>query len=194
MSPSREKTATAMIPEHTTNEFSLSNPIADPDYYSVSKLLRRLADHPEEFGDNTIVRDLLLECEEYKDPDTHEYYEKLWPSITVYCSRRETTLTPKTSYFPMTNPDAEPGHRSVPKLLRRVADRLDGLGDDAAVLDLIMHAGPAGGDCAPSANTYYTREEGWVRNFDPQTHELLEWARRHPYSDTDEPGEEQRQR
>ena len=190
MNPRREETDTTMIPEHTTNEFSLTNPIADPDYYSVPKLLRRLADHPEEFGDDTTVRDLLLELGEYKDPETHEYYERLWPSITVYCSRRETALAAKMNYFSMTNPEGEPGRYSVPELLRRVAGRLDELGDDATVSSLITHAEPTREGGAPSANTYYTREDGWVQNFDPQTHELLlEWER-YADSQTHEPGEE----
>jgi hypothetical protein len=84
--PRREK---AMIPEHVTDDFSLSNPMADPDYYSVPKLLRRLADHPDEFGDDTVVRDLRLEWSKYRDLETNECNEQLGPSIIVYCSRRD---------------------------------------------------------------------------------------------------------
>jgi hypothetical protein len=72
-----------MIPERMTNEFSLSNPRLDPDYYSVPKLLRRLADHPEEFRNDTTVRDLRLDWGEYRDPHTNERNERLGPSITV---------------------------------------------------------------------------------------------------------------
>jgi hypothetical protein len=183
-----------MIPEHITNEFSLSNPRVDPDYYSVPKLLRRLADHPEEFGDDTTVRDLLLEWGEYRDPQTRECNERLGPSITVYCSRRKTALAAKMNHFPMTNPEGEPDRCSVPKLLRRVADHLDELGDDAVVLDLVMHTEPAGEGFASSANTYYTREEGWVQNSNvPARALLLEWER-YADSQTHEPDEEQRQR
>jgi hypothetical protein len=175
MNPRREK---AMISEQTTNEFSLSNPMADPDYYSVPKLLRRLADHPNKFGDDMVMRDLQLEWGKYRDPETNECNERLGPSITVYCSRREAMSAAKMNYFSMMNPQGEPGCRSVPKLLRRVADRLDELGDDAVVFDLITHTESTGEGFAPSVNTYYSREEGWVQNFDPQTHELLlEWER-----------------
>jgi hypothetical protein len=194
MTPEGKRPNTTMIPEHTTNEFSLSNPGADPDYYSVSKLLRRLADHPEEFGDDTTVRDLRLEWGEYRDPQTRECNEQEGPSITVYCSRRETTLAAKMNYFSMTNPEEEPDRYSVPKLLRRVADRLDELGDDAVVFSLITHTEPTGDGFAPSANTYYGREEGWVQNSDPAARALLlEWER-YADSQTDEPDEEQRQR
>jgi hypothetical protein len=190
MTPRREETDTTMIPGRMTIEFSMSNPRADPDYFSVPKLLRRLADHPEEFGGDTTVRDLLLEWDEYRDPETHECNERLGPSITFYCSRRETTLVAKMNYFPMTNPEGEPGRRSVPKLLRRVADRLDELGDDQVVFDLIAHTEPTGEGFAPSANTYYSRKEGWVQNFDPQTHDLLlEWER-YADSQTHDPDEE----
>jgi hypothetical protein len=182
-----------MIPEHTTDGFALANPIADPDYYSVPKLLRRAADHLDELNDVT-VRDLWLEWSKYKDPETHEYYEKLWPMITVNWPDRRETMPPRpANYFPMTNPEGDPGH-SVAKLLKRVAGRLDELGDDAVVSDLIMHTEPDGEGFSPSANTYYSREEGWVQNFDPQTHELLlEWERE-GYADlqSDELGEEQK--
>jgi hypothetical protein len=175
--PRREK---AMIPEHATDDFSLSNPMADPDYYSVPKLLRRLADHPDEFGDDTVVRDLRLEWSKYRDLETNECNEQLGPSIIVYCSRRDamSAANANMNYFSMMKPEGESGRGSVPKLLRRVADRLEKLGDDAVVFSMITHTEPTGEGFAPSVNTYYTREEGWVRNFDPQTHELLlEWER-----------------
>jgi hypothetical protein len=191
MSPRREKTDTTMIPEHTTEGFALANPIADPDYYSVPKLLRRTADHLDELGDDVTVCDLRLGWGKYRDPETHECYEKLWPTITVnWPDRREAPPPDPMNYFSMTNPEGGSGRGSVPKLLRRVADRLDELGDDAAVFRLIMHTEPTGEGFAPSANTYYGREEGWVRNFDPQTHELLlEWER-YADSQTHDPDEE----
>jgi hypothetical protein len=180
-----------MISEHTRDGFSLSNPIADPDYYSVPKLLRRTADHLDELGDGVTVRDLRLQWGEYRDPQTHECYEELWPTINVnWPDRRETTPPKPPNYFSTTNPEGEPGRRSVTKLLRRVADHLDELGDDAVVFDLITHTEPTGEGFAPSANTYYGREEGWVQNSDPRARELLlEWER-YADSQTHEPDEE----
>jgi hypothetical protein len=181
------RTEKTIIPEHTTEGFALSNPIADPDYHSVPKLLRRAADHLYEQGD-VAVRDLRLEFDEYKDPETHEYYEKLWPSITVdWTDRRETPPADPMNYFSMTNPEEEPDRYSVPKLLRLVADRLEELGNDAVVFDLITHTEPDSEKVAPSVNTYYGREEGWVRNKNLRA--LLEWER-YAASQTHEPGEE----
>jgi hypothetical protein len=182
-----------MISEYTTDGFSLSNPIADPDYYSVPKLLRRAADHLDELGDGVTVRDLWLEWDEYKDPETHECYEKLWPTVTVnWPDRREAPPKPADSFS--TNSEGEPSRGSVPKLLRRVADHLDGLGDDATVSSLITHAEPDGEGFSPSANTYYSREEGWVQNSNvPARDLLLEWER-YADSQTHDPDEEQRQR
>ena len=37
--------------EYTTLHFSVANPRADPDYYSVPKLLRRVAEHIEVTAD-----------------------------------------------------------------------------------------------------------------------------------------------
>jgi hypothetical protein len=178
-----------MISEYRRDQFSLSNPIADPDYYSVPKLLRRVADHLEELGD-VPVRDLWLELDVYKDPETHEYYEKFWPSITVnWPDRRETPPKPPSSFS--TDSEGEPGLDSIPKLLRRVAGHLDELGDDATVSSLITHTEPTRESCAPSANTYYTREEGWVKNCDVPARELLlEWERYYADSQTHEPDEE----
>jgi hypothetical protein len=44
----------------------------------------------------------------------------------------------KTECFLLANPWADPENHSVPKLLRRVADYLDELGDDVIVDDLIL--------------------------------------------------------
>jgi hypothetical protein len=97
----------------------------------------------------------------------------------------------KMNYFSMMNPEGEPCRGSVPKLLRRVADRLDELGDDAVVFSMIAHTEPDVEGFAPSVNTYYSREEGWVQNFDPQTHDLLlEWERYYADSQTHDPDEE----
>jgi hypothetical protein len=167
-----------MISEYARDGFSLANPIADPDYYSVPKLLRRVADHIDELGDDVTVRDLRLDWDEYRDPETQQCYEELWPTITVNWPDRRKTTPPKLADSFSTTPEGEPGRGSVPKLLRRTAGHLDKLGDDAAVSSLIMHTEPTGEGFAPSANTYYSREEGWVQNFDPQTHDLLlEWER-----------------
>jgi hypothetical protein len=152
----------------------LSNPRADPGYYSVPKLLRRTAVHLEKLGDDETVRDLLLEWKEYLDPQTYEFDETLGPGVAVYWPDRcEAPLPDPMNYFSMTNPKEEPDRRSVPKLLRRVADHLDELGDDAVVFRLILHTEPAGAGSTHSANTYYSREDGWTQNFDPQAHDLL---------------------
>jgi hypothetical protein len=191
-SPQREKIDTTMISEHTRDGFSLSNPIADPDYYSVPKLLRRTADHLDELGDHVVtVRDLRLEWSEYRDPETHECNEKLWPTITVnWPDRRETTPPKPPNYFSTTTPEKESSRRSVPKLLLRMADHLDELGDDAVVFDLVAHTKPTGEGYAPSANTYYGREEGWVQNCNvPARDLLLEWER-YADSQTHDPDEE----
>jgi hypothetical protein len=182
---------TTMIPEHTTDGFSLSNPGADPDYDSVPKLLRRTADHLEELGDDAAVRDLRLQWEEYRDPQTHECNEELGPTVTVdWPDRREAMPPDPMNYFSMTNPEWEPDRCSVPKLLRSVAERLDELGDDAVVFSLIMHTEPTGDGFLPMANIYYGREEGWVRNSDPAAHDLLLGWERYADSQTHEPDEE----
>jgi hypothetical protein len=191
MSPRREKSDTTMIPEHTTDGVLLSNPRADPDYYSVPKLLRRTADHLEELGDDVAVRDLLLEWKEYLEPQTYEFDEELGPGVAVYWPDRcEAPPPDPMNYFSMTNPEEEPDRRSVPKLLRRVAGRLDELGDDAVVFRLIVHTEPTGEGFAPSTNTYYGREEGWVQNSNvPARDLLLEWEK-YADSQTHEPDEE----
>jgi hypothetical protein len=177
LNPRREKADTTMISERTTDGFSLANPIADPDYCGVPKLLRRAPDHLDELSDVT-VRDLWLEWSKYRDPETHECYEKLWPMITVnWPDRREAPPNPM-NYFSMTAPEEVSDRCGVPKLLRRVAGWLDGLGDDAVVFDVIVHTEPDGQGFSPSANTYYSREEGWVQNHNVPAHDLLlEWER-----------------
>lgn len=178
MNPRREKTDTTMISEYTRDGFSLSNPIADLDYYSVPKLLRRAADHLDELGDDVTVHDLRLDWGKYRDPETLECYEKLWPTIAVNWPDHLETAPPKPADSFSANSEGEPSLGSVPQLLRRVADHLDGLGDDATVSSLITHTEPDGEGLSPSVNTYYSREKGWVQNFDPQTHDLLlEWER-----------------
>jgi hypothetical protein len=176
---SAAQTMSSTVSAYTKDGFSLLNPIADSDYYSVPKLLRRVADHLDGLGDMPVSHDLWLEWSEDKDPETGEYYEELRPMITVnWPNRRKTTPPKPPNCFSTTTPEEESGHHCVPKLLRRVADHLDELGDDAAVSDVITHTEPTGEGFAPSANTYYGREEGFVRNFYPAAHELLlEWER-----------------
>jgi hypothetical protein len=60
------------------------------------------------------------------------------------------------NYFSMTNPEGEPDYYSVPKLLRRVADRIDELGDDVVVFDLVLHIEVTADGYAPSINVYYS--------------------------------------
>jgi hypothetical protein len=67
--------------EYTTLHFSLANPRADPDYYSAPKLLRRVAEHIEELGDDVIVNDLILHIEVTTEGylpwiNVYYYYEK----------------------------------------------------------------------------------------------------------------------
>jgi hypothetical protein len=59
------------------------------------------------------------------------------------------------NHFSMTNPEDEAERYSVPKLLRRVADRIDELGDDVIINDLILHIEPTGEGYLPSINVYY---------------------------------------
>jgi hypothetical protein len=63
------------------------------------------------------------------------------------------------NYFSMTNPEEEPDRYSVPKLLRRVADRIDELGDDVIVNDLILHIEVTAEGYLPSINVYYYEKE-----------------------------------
>jgi hypothetical protein len=53
-----------------------------------------------------------------------------------------------------------PDRYSVPKLLRRVADRIDELGDNAIINDLILHIEVTPEGYLPSINVYYYYEEG----------------------------------
>jgi hypothetical protein len=63
------------------------------------------------------------------------------------------------NYLSITNPEEEPDRYSVPKLLRRVADRIDELGDDVIINDLILHIEPTGEGYLPSINLYYYYEK-----------------------------------
>jgi hypothetical protein len=47
----------------------------------------------------------------------------------------------------------------VPKLLRRVADRIDELGDDVIINDLILHIELTAEGYSPSINVYYYYEK-----------------------------------
>jgi hypothetical protein len=62
--------------EFSSPYFALSNPVDEPDFYSVPKLLRRLAHYIEELGDDVVVRDINLHTKA-----TPEGYE---PTILVY--------------------------------------------------------------------------------------------------------------
>jgi hypothetical protein len=73
--------------EYTTFHFSLANPRADSAYYSVSKLLRRVADHIDDLGNGVTVGNLLLEWGEHIDPETYEIDDRLGPTVTVFYSR-----------------------------------------------------------------------------------------------------------
>jgi hypothetical protein len=64
-----------------------------------------------------------------------------------------------TLCFGMANPEAEPDFYSVPKLLRRVADHLDKLGDDVVVGDLLLHTRVTADGYEPSIIVYYRREK-----------------------------------
>jgi transposase len=61
--------------------------------------------------------------------------------------------------FSLSNPIAEPDRYSVPKLLRRVADRIDELGNDVIVNDLILPIEPTGERYLPSINVYYYHDK-----------------------------------
>jgi hypothetical protein len=63
------------------------------------------------------------------------------------------------NYLSITNPEEGPDRYSVPKLLRRVADRIDELGDDVVVNDLILHIEPTGEGYLPSIHVYYYHEK-----------------------------------
>jgi hypothetical protein len=156
---------------HITFHFSLANSKADPDYHSLPRLLRQMADRIDELGDDATVRDLRFELDEYvDDPLYNPDEEELAPSLTVFYSRQtegcsatnsqNATLDDYTmSYFSTTNSEAGSGRCGVPKLLRRVAGRLDELADDSVVYSLIMHAEPADEGFAHSANTYHFKKD-----------------------------------
>jgi hypothetical protein len=166
MNPRKEKTDQPMASENTTFHFSLANTKADPDYHSLPRLLRQMADRIDELGDDAIVRDLRFELDEYvDDPLYNPEEEVLAPSLTVFYSRQtegrgaasnqKTTTDDYTmNYFSTTVPEEGSGGCGVPKLLRRVAGRLDELGDDSVVYNVIMHAESD----AHSANTYRFKE------------------------------------
>jgi hypothetical protein len=63
------------------------------------------------------------------------------------------------NYLSITNPEEEPDRYSVPKLLRRVADRIDELGDNVIINDLILHIEVTAEGYLPSINVYYYRRE-----------------------------------
>jgi hypothetical protein len=68
--------------EFSSPYFALSNPEAEPDFYSMPKLLRRLADYIEELGDDVVVRDINLHTKV-----TAEGYE---PTLVVYYRREKS--------------------------------------------------------------------------------------------------------
>jgi hypothetical protein len=63
------------------------------------------------------------------------------------------------NYLSITNPEEGPDRYSVPKLLRRVADRIDELGDDVIINDLILHIEVGAEGYLPSINVYYYYEK-----------------------------------
>jgi hypothetical protein len=69
------------------------------------------------------------------------------------------TDTAMVNFLSITNPEDEPDRYSVPKLLRLVADRIDELGDDVIVNDLILHIEPTGEGYLPTINVYYYHEK-----------------------------------
>jgi hypothetical protein len=67
--------------EFSTLCFGLANPVGDPDFYSVPKLFRRVADHLDKLGDDVVVSDVNLHTK-----ITADGYE---PSIVVYYRREK---------------------------------------------------------------------------------------------------------
>jgi hypothetical protein len=174
-------------PPDPMNYFSTTNP-EDGTGHRAPNLLRRVADHLDELGDNVIVhelmlhieptgeglapsantyytrptledgraqnsdpanRELLLDRERYADSQTHEPGEE-----------QKTAMSEPMNYFSMTNPEKGSDRFSVPKLLRLVADRIDELGDDVIVNDLILHIEVTSEGYLPSINVYYYYEKG----------------------------------
>lgn len=76
---------------YTTNHFSLANPIGEPNFRSLPKLLRRVAERIEARGDDVVVGDLLLDWGKPLDPETYRLDPELGPAITVYYSRETKT-------------------------------------------------------------------------------------------------------
>jgi hypothetical protein len=72
---------------YTTNHFSLANPAGEPNFRSLPKLLRRVADRIEARGDDVVVGDLLLDWGKRLDPETYWLDAELGPTVTVYYSR-----------------------------------------------------------------------------------------------------------
>jgi hypothetical protein len=68
-------------------------------------------------------------------------------------------MSETVNYFSMTNPEGEPDYYSVPKLLRRVADRIDELGDGVIIKDLILHIEVTAEGYLPWINVYYYYDE-----------------------------------
>jgi hypothetical protein len=79
---------------------------------------------------------------------------------------KETMDAYTTNHFSLANPEGEPDRCSVPKLLRRVADRIEARGDDVVVGDLLLdwggHLDPQTYDfdkgLGPAVTVYYSRE------------------------------------
>jgi hypothetical protein len=59
--------------------FGMANPEAEPGFYSVPKLFRRVADHLDKLGDDVVVSDVSLHTK-----ITADGYE---PSMVVYYRR-----------------------------------------------------------------------------------------------------------
>jgi hypothetical protein len=74
-------------------------------------------------------------------------------------TRSKDAMSEPMNYFSMTNPKEEPDRYSVPKLLRRVADRIDELGDGVIVKDLILHIEVTAEGYLPFINVYYYHEK-----------------------------------
>jgi hypothetical protein len=71
----------AQSKEFSTLCFGLANPVNEPDFYSVPKLLHRVAEHIAQLGDDVVVMDINLHTK-----ITADGYE---PSIQVYYFREK---------------------------------------------------------------------------------------------------------
>jgi hypothetical protein len=87
MNPQNYQTNTPKAQGTTTPCFVLANPWSDPENYSLPKLLRRVADHIGNLGDDVIVSDLTLYWDRYADWRTNEFDDELTPRVKVYYSR-----------------------------------------------------------------------------------------------------------